>query len=251
MLEDKLATEGVAMLNTVEVNKKLYTKRQVEWADAARALYEIIGYPSLRVFIHIISTNKIKDCPVTVEDVNISEKIYGPDMYAIKGKSTRPKPPVVVNDYVEIPKELIDAHKNVEVCADIMFIDGVPFLNTVTKNTKIIINHYLEDRSKETLVKKLQSTFRKLNQAGMTVKVLHADHEFECVKPDFEDMMEINICPKDQHVPDIERMNRVIKERYRALYHRNPYSMWPKIMIIRGVADVVKWLNSFPPAGGI
>ena len=35
------------------------------------------------------------------------------------------------------------------------------------------------------------------------------------------------------------------------MYHRLPYQMWPKAMIIRGVGDIVMWLNAFPPAGGI
>jgi hypothetical protein len=44
---------------------------------------------------------------------------------------------------------------------------------------------------------------------------------------------------------------KLVKERYRALYHSLPYNCWPKIMIIRGAANCVKWLNAFPPGGGI
>ena len=36
--------------------------------------------------------NTIKNCPVTVEDVSIAEKIFGPDVSSLKGKSTRRKP---------------------------------------------------------------------------------------------------------------------------------------------------------------
>jgi hypothetical protein len=43
----------------------------------------------------------------------------------MKGKTTRAKPKVVVNDYLEAPEESVDAHKKVILCMDIMFIDEV------------------------------------------------------------------------------------------------------------------------------
>jgi hypothetical protein len=92
--------EGVSILTTVESNKQLYTKRQVERAEKARKLYQIIGLPSLRDYKQVIQTNQIKNCPVTIEDIKICEQIFGPDIYAIKDKTTRRTPKVVVNDYV-------------------------------------------------------------------------------------------------------------------------------------------------------
>jgi hypothetical protein len=123
---------------TVEENKSLYTKRQVEQAEAARKLYQIIGFPSLRDYKHPVQTNRIKNFPVTLEDIKICEKIFGPDIYAMKGKTTRKTTKQVINDYVEVPKELVEAHKHVVLCMDIMYIDGVPLLTTVSKYIKYI-----------------------------------------------------------------------------------------------------------------
>ncbi len=60
--------------------------------------------------------NIIKNCPVTVEDVNMADQIFGPDMSSLKGKSTRQKPRPVRKDLIEIPKELIAKHKDVKLC---------------------------------------------------------------------------------------------------------------------------------------
>ena len=87
----------LSLLNTVEQMKSVHTKRQVDRAEKAKELYAVIGYPSLKDFKHIIQTNQIKNCPVTIEDVNIWTKIYGPDVNAQKGKTTRPKPKVVTS----------------------------------------------------------------------------------------------------------------------------------------------------------
>ena len=244
----------LSLLNTVEQMKSVYTKRQVDRAEKAKELYAVIGYPSLKDFKHIIQTNQIKNCPVTIEDVNIWTKIYGPDVNAQKGKTTRPKPKVAVNDYIEIPKEIVEAHQGIELCADVLYIDGVTFLTTISKNLKFITIRYIPNREKETLLEALDKTFVLYNNAGFEIKEFFADPEFECVRDELEDPENgiiVNIGAAGEHEPNIERCHRVIKERYRAVYHSCPFSMWPKIMVIRGASEVVKWLNTFPPAGGV
>ena len=84
-----------------------YTQHQFDRAKTARKLYVILGMPTVENFKNILHQNIIKNCPVTVEDVNIAERIFGPDVAAIKGRATRPKPPIVHEEQVEIPQELI------------------------------------------------------------------------------------------------------------------------------------------------
>ena len=239
---------AVTMVSTVEENKSLYSKGQVVGAKKAKHLYHVIGYPSIRDFKHVVQTNRIKNCPVTVEDINICEKIFGPDVHALKGKSVRKKPRPVIDDYVEIPKELIRAHQGIVLCADVMWIDGVPSLLTISKNIKLHTIRYIESRTQTTLLEALDDTFVKYNHAGFEIKQLHADPEFQCVETALKQIgIDPNIASAKEHIPEIERAIRVVKERYRAMYHRLPYSMWPRLMIIRGATDVVKWLNTFPP----
>jgi len=78
--------------------------------------------------------NTIKNNPVTVDDINIAEKVYGPDIGSLKGKTTRRKPKPVVKDYVEIPRELKETHQDVELAIDTMFVSKIPFLTTISKN---------------------------------------------------------------------------------------------------------------------
>ena len=48
----------------------------------------------------MIRQNIIQNFPVTVEDIEIAEKIFGPDVSTLKVKTTRQRPKVVVNYFI-------------------------------------------------------------------------------------------------------------------------------------------------------
>ena len=76
----------------------------------------------LRVFKALLRLNIIQNCPVTVEDVTITDKIYGPAISSLKAKSMRWKPKSVKKDTIEIPKELIAKNHDIDLCIDTMFM---------------------------------------------------------------------------------------------------------------------------------
>ena len=75
--------------------------------------------------------NIIQNCPVTVKDVSIAEKIYGPDISSLKGKSTRWKPKPMEKDTTEIPKELIAKNHDNDLCIDMMFMNECGMLTAI------------------------------------------------------------------------------------------------------------------------
>ena len=118
---------------TVAENAKFYTKRQVEQAKMARKLYHAVGTPSIQDFRTLIRSNMIKNCPVSEEDIQIAEKIFGKGIVALKGKLTRSKPTPFKTSVVPIPKALKQQHHKVELCADVMFIQNMLFLMTILR----------------------------------------------------------------------------------------------------------------------
>jgi hypothetical protein len=99
----------------------------------------------------------------------------------------------------------------------------------------------------------LDFVFADYNSAGFTIKEIPCDQKFESVKHDLERDYEahVNLAATQEHQPDVERALRTIKERYPAMYHRYPFNMWPKLMVMRGALEATKWLNSFPPSVGL
>ena len=64
----------------------------------------------------------------TIKDVGICEKIFVPDIYALKVNTELTTPKDVVNDYIDTPQELKDKHQNIELCANINIFKGGFFL---------------------------------------------------------------------------------------------------------------------------
>jgi hypothetical protein len=79
---------GYSYLQTVADNKKGFTKRQITAADNARELYRKLGRPGAARFLEIVRNNFIINCPITIDDVNRAEHIYGKDVAFLKGKTT-------------------------------------------------------------------------------------------------------------------------------------------------------------------
>ena len=64
----------------------------------------MVGAPTLKSLKIIVSYNIIQNFSVTVEYIEIAEKIFVPDVYTLKGRITRQSPKVVVDDFIVIPR---------------------------------------------------------------------------------------------------------------------------------------------------
>ena len=241
------------LVSTVSENQKGYTQRQFENAKRARKLYHILGCPTVENFKHILRQKIIKNCPVTIDDVNIAEKIFGPDIGAMKGKNTRHRPTPVKDDLVEIPKELREQHANLTLCMDIMYVNGMPMLTAIDRSIKYRSLIPLDSRVADKLYKGLDKIFRLYNNAGHLITSVNCDGEFRSIMDDVADDLDVkmNYTARSEHVPEAERNNRTIGERIRATYHNLPYKAIPRIMLRHLAMVCTKQLNYFPAKGGV
>jgi hypothetical protein len=74
--KNEIETGTSNLISTVTENRKGYMLRQFESAKEARELYHIVGTPTMENFKSLLQINVIKNCPVTVEDIYIAEKIF-------------------------------------------------------------------------------------------------------------------------------------------------------------------------------
>jgi hypothetical protein len=78
------------------------------------------------------------------------------------------------------------------------------------------------------------------------------DGEFESIRGDLATLkINLNTTSNNEHVPEIERHIRTLKERARCVYNTLPFKSLPERLVIELIHYATFWLNSFPPNDGI
>jgi hypothetical protein len=94
----------------------------------------------------------IRNCTVTSTNVTNANEIFGPDRPTLRGKTVRILPPPVVTDYVQPPQEIVTLNRNVTLLIDIMFVNSLPFMVSVSCTIKFTTVEYLHGRKQPQLV---------------------------------------------------------------------------------------------------
>jgi hypothetical protein len=132
---------------------------------------------------------------------------------------------------------------------DIMFVNKIPFLATTSRGLHFGTVENLTNRKVPTVCKALQKAQEQCSRRGFDVTAVHADPEFEPLQAAFG-QLQFNFCAQNEHVPEIERFIRTVKDRARSGYNNLPFSRIPRLIIIRLVSNAVFWLNAFPHKDG-
>ena len=246
------AASDYTMLSTVADQKKLFTARDVSKADDARRLYRLLGRPSEAEFLKLLATHSLLNCTVTVADAKRATLIYGPDVAAIKGKTTRTAeaPRVPCFDPIPVPPHIREHYNDVVLCVDFFFVQGQPFIHTISRNLQFRTATPVPNRNHATILTELRAVLRLYASRGFQVRDILGDHEFECIRADLAPI-QVEIVPADSHVGEVERSNRTVQERARACTHGLPFKRLPKLLITSMVKDVIRCLNMLPSHTGV
>ena len=131
------------MLETVEENMKMFTKREIERAQAARAAQRQMAHPTDKHFKQIVSQRSLKNLPVSTTDIANAKALLGTSVSGLKGWMTRKKVRGPTVERVSIPEEFYKDNKFVKIAADVMFVSGVAFIVTYSRKIKFLTVEYL------------------------------------------------------------------------------------------------------------
>ena len=73
-------------MDTVKENRKGYRQAQYDRAVKAQSLYHELGAQTLDNYKGFIKMGGVQNCPIRIEDINIAQNIFGPDMATLKEK---------------------------------------------------------------------------------------------------------------------------------------------------------------------
>eukprot|EP00957_Ditylum_brightwellii_P067028 5087982-Ditylum_brightwellii.AAC.1 len=61
------------------------------------------------------------NCPITTQDIKNAKTIFGKDIGALKGKTTRKKPAAIVTDYIQVLPAIYQNNHQITLCMDIFY----------------------------------------------------------------------------------------------------------------------------------
>ena len=89
-------------------------------------------------------------------------------------------------------------------------------------------------------------------QRGFKLSIMLMDGEFEPLCGHLADVhISLNTVSREEHVPEIERCIRTVKDQTRCVYNTLPFQQLPARIIVELVYSANFWLNSFPNADGV
>ena len=108
-----IKNQGAQPLGTVEENATGRVNQQQDKAKEAQKLQHMVGAPVVQNFKHLIRSNQIGNCPVTVDNIETAEKICGKDI-------TRRNPTAATTMMIAMSTELKEHNENVTLCINKM-----------------------------------------------------------------------------------------------------------------------------------
>ena len=210
-------------------------------------------FPGTSTLKTYLQDNLINNSTVTVEDVNRANIIYGPSIPNIQGQMTRRRP--ITHEKlarVPLPPIIQQQHHKIALSMDFFFVNGNIFFHTKSHKVNFISVQSCNSGSIGTIIAGLKLIQKKYRTRGFSISEYHGDNEFD--KSEIKDFLTpalVNIYARHEHVGEIERSTRTIKERCRATCRSIPFKRFTKLMLRSLIEGVVFMLNSFPSKTGI
>jgi hypothetical protein len=248
-----MKNRSTILINTVAKNKAKYTISDYKRSVKARTIQRRIGRPSTKRFVELVKKKRILNCDVTQQDIVNAEHIFGPDRGSLKGKTTRDmQDQIRAGGLVPIPIAIMDHYRKVVLCMDVMKINKMPFLVTISRAIKFGTVAWLKNAKAPTMIEQIAAVHKVYSKRGFVLEIVEADGQFEPLRGDLAGLgITLNKCSREEHVSVAERRIRTLKERCRCICNTLPFKKFPGMLIVQMVSTANFWLNVFPPKDGI
>ena len=161
-------------------------------------------------------------------------------------------PDHVCTDYVAIPPEIRERMGPIELTADLFFVNNIPFLLTLGKRIKFTTLENVGNRKGTTLLCGMTAGPKFYGEHVYDISTMFMENDFEALALYMKGVkINLNTTAADEHVPEIERQIRVVKERTRSVWNNLKFDHLLNVMIVELTRKVVMWFNALHVAGGV
>jgi hypothetical protein len=125
------------MVQTIRQRYEGFTQREVKDAILACKAQAMTGHPSNAQFQAAVRGNTIKNCPIKSVHITNTHFIFGPSITGVRGKTFFHKPIRIEAEPGCIPDDFHRLHKFVVLTADVMFVNRIVFLTTLSHKLRL------------------------------------------------------------------------------------------------------------------
>jgi hypothetical protein len=170
-----MGSGSTILLNAAAMNKAKCTVSDYQAAEKARATQRRIGRPSTQRYTELISKGRIRNCAITRQDIINAKDIFGPDLGSLKGKTVRKASDQVRSGgLVPIPATIMAHCRKIVLCVDVMKVNKMPFLMSISRAIKFGTVAWLKNAKAETILRHIRNTATFTYRADSFSKLLRS-----------------------------------------------------------------------------
>jgi hypothetical protein len=196
-----MGSGSTILLNAVAMNKARYTVSDYQAAEKARATQRGIGRPSTQRYMELISKGRIRNCAITRQDIINAEDTFGPDLGSLKGETVRKASDQARSGgLVPISATVMAHHRKIVICVDVMKVNKMPFLMSISRAIKFGTVACLKNTKAETILAHIRNIRNIYVSQGFILEIVEVDGQFEPLRGDLAEMgITLNKCSREEH----------------------------------------------------
>jgi hypothetical protein len=186
---------------------------------------------------------------VTRQDIRSAEHLFGPNTGSLKVKTVRKvSDQVRSGDLVPISATIMVHYRKVVLCVDVMKVNKMPFLVTISRAIKFGTVAWLKNAKADTILKQITYVRNIYIKREFLLEIVEVDGQFEPLHGALSEMgVTFNRCSREEHVPVAERRICTLKVRCRFICNTLPFKKLPGMLVVQMVNTCNFWLDIFPP----
>ena len=179
---DDSTLDKTCLLSTMNKNRFWFTPYQFSRYRLARRIYAMICRTSCRDFQNVVHSHRIKNILLTIEDITVTNSIFGLDLSSLKNKTVRTTPSLVVRNYASVPAPIRLLHHYVNISVGIMYMKSLLLLVTVSRSLKYTTLMLIKSRKRLQLVTGITTVMQLYTKYSFVVNFINGKNKFEAIR---------------------------------------------------------------------
>ena len=146
-----LVNDSHSPIPKLQDKKERYTARDIKRDDRESWFQHITGQ-TIKLILNTVNSNILQNLPILREDFRTAEDIYGTSILHLKGKTVRRKIQHVEPIKITIvPKTILDKYIEVSIYYNLIHINVIDFLNTISRHIMFATGSMIKIRKIENI----------------------------------------------------------------------------------------------------